>query len=152
MSQARAALSILMAEDDADDRVLMRDAFRDSGVEVELDFVPDGVELMARLNALVDAPGGKLPDLLLLDLNMPRMDGREALHAIREHDGLKHLPVIILTTSRARLDILASYQLGANSFVTKPSRFEELIAVLRSLERYWTDIVQLPTEKQGNEE
>ena len=152
MSQARAALSILMAEDDADDRVLMRDAFRDSGVEVELEFVPDGVELMARLNALIDAPDGERPDLLLLDLNMPRMDGREALHAIREHDGLKHLPVIILTTSRARLDILASYQLGANSFVTKPSRFEELIAVLRSLERYWTDIVQLPTEKQGSGE
>jgi len=149
MTSNRTALSILMAEDDADDRILLRDAFRDSGVEVNLDFVPDGVELMARLNALLDDPDGKLPDLLLLDLNMPRMDGREALHAIREHDGLKHLPVVILTTSRARLDILASYQLGANSFVTKPSRFDELIAVLRSLERYWMEIVQLPTEKRG---
>ena len=146
MSQARAALSILMAEDDADDRVLMRDAFRDSGVEVELEFVPDGVELMARLNALIDAPDGELPDLLLLDLNMPRMDGREALHAIREHDGLKHLPVIILTTSTAELDIRVSYQLGANSYVTKPRRFDELIAVLRSLERYWMDIARLPSD------
>ena len=152
MMKDHATLSILMAEDDADDRILLSDAFRDSGVDVALEFVPDGVELMARLQRLLDDPHSKLPDLLLLDLNMPRMDGREALHAIREHDGLKHLPVIILTTSRARLDILASYQLGANSFVTKPSRFEELIAVLRSLERYWTDIVQLPTEKQGSGE
>lgn len=151
MTPTRTTLSILMAEDDIDDQVLLRDAFRDSGVEVELEFVPDGVELMARLNAILDAPTGKLPDLLLLDLNMPRMDGREALQAIREHDGLKHLPVIVLTTSRARLDILASYQLGANSFVTKPSRFEDLITILRSLERYWMDIVQLPSARKGQD-
>lgn len=149
MMKDRATLSVLMAEDDADDRVLLADAFRDSGVEVTLDFVLDGVELMAHLNGILGDPGRKLPDLLLLDLNMPRMDGREALQAIREHAGLKHLPVIILTTSRARIDILASYQLGANSFVTKPSRFDDLIAVLRSLERYWMDIVQLPSEKSG---
>ncbi|MGP1664867.1 MAG: response regulator [Rhodanobacter sp.] len=147
----RAMLSILMAEDDVDDQVLLRDAFRDSGIDVALEFVPDGVELMARLNHILSAPAEQLPDLLLLDLNMPRMDGREALHAIREHEGLKHLPVIVLTTSQARLDILASYQLGANSFVTKPRRFEDLIAILRSLERYWIDIVQLPSRKEGQE-
>ena len=145
MMKDHATLSILMAEDDADDRILLSDAFRDSGVDVALEFVPDGVELMARLQRLLDDPHSKLPDLLLLDLNMPRMDGREALHAIREHAGLKHLPVIVLTTSRAQLDILASYRLGANSFVTKPNRFDDLISVLRSLERYWMDIVQLPS-------
>ncbi len=148
MMKDHATLSILMAEDDADDRILLSDAFRDSGVDVALEFVPDGVELMARLQRLLDDPHSKLPDLLLLDLNMPRMDGREALHAIREHAGLKHLPVIVLTTSRAQLDILASYRLGANSFVTKPNRFDDLISVLRSLQSYRMDIVQLPSQSQ----
>jgi CheY-like chemotaxis protein len=146
MTQMQGSLSILVAEDDADDRVLLADAFAESGVVVSLDFVSDGVELMQRL-ALRDADVNLgLPDLLLLDLNMPRMDGREALRAIREHERLRHLPVIILTTSKAELDIRVSYQLGANSYVTKPRRFDELIAVLRSLERYWMDIVQLPSD------
>jgi CheY-like chemotaxis protein len=146
MTQMQGSLSILVAEDDADDRVLLADAFAESGVVVALDFVADGVELMQRL-ALRDADASQgLPDLVLLDLNMPRMDGREALRAIREHERLRHLPVIILTTSKAELDIRVSYQLGANSYVTKPRRFDELIAVLRSLERYWMDIVQLPSD------
>lgn len=146
MTKLHGSLSILMAEDDADDRVLLADAFAESGVVVALDFVSDGVELMQRL-ALRDGDVSLgLPDLVLLDLNMPRMDGREALRAIREHERLRHLPVIILTTSSAELDIRVSYQLGANSYVTKPRRFDELIAVLRSLERYWMDIVQLPSD------
>ncbi|MFK2905631.1 response regulator [Dyella ginsengisoli] len=146
MTQMQGSLSILVAEDDADDRVLLADAFAESGVVVALDFVTDGVELMQRL-ALRDSDVNLgLPDLVLLDLNMPRMDGREALRAIREHERLRHLPVIILTTSKAELDIRVSYQLGANSYVTKPRRFDELIAVLRSLERYWMDIVQLPSD------
>lgn len=146
MTQLQGSLSILVAEDDADDRVLLADAFAESGVAVALDFVADGVELMERLARRdADVTLG-LPDLVLLDLNMPRMDGREALRAIREHEELRHLPVIILTTSKAELDIRVSYQLGANSYVTKPRRFDELIAVLRSLERYWMDIVQLPSD------
>jgi CheY-like chemotaxis protein len=145
MTQLQGALSILVVEDDADDRVLLADAFNESGVPVSLDFVTDGVEAMAWLERHDAQPDLRLPDLLLLDLNMPRMDGRETLRAIREHERLRHLPVIILTTSRAELDIRLSYQLGANSYVTKPRRFDELIAVLRSLERYWMDIVQLPS-------
>lgn len=147
MTQMHGSLTILVAEDDADDRVLLADAFADSGVVVSLDFVTDGVELMERL-ARRDADANAnlgLPDLVLLDLNMPRMDGREALRAIREHERLRHLPVIILTTSNAELDIRVSYQLGANSYVTKPRRFDELTAVLRSLERYWMDIARLPS-------
>lgn len=145
MTQMHGSLTILVAEDDADDRVLLADAFADSGVVVSLDFVTDGVELMERL-ARRDADANLgLPDLVLLDLNMPRMDGREALRAIREHERLRHLPVIILTTSNAELDIRVSYQLGANSYVTKPRRFDELTAVLRSLERYWMDIARLPS-------
>jgi two-component system, response regulator len=146
MTQLHGSLSILVAEDDADDRVLLADAFAESGVVVTLDFVADGVELMEYLvRCDADASHG-LPDLVLLDLNMPRMDGREALRAIREHERLRHLPVIILTTSKAELDICVSYQLGANSYVTKPRRFDELIAVLRSLERYWMDIARLPSD------
>ncbi|MDE1895039.1 MAG: response regulator [Pseudomonadota bacterium] len=144
MMQGHGAINILMAEDDADDRVLFADAFRDSGVEVALDFVGDGVELLQRLQGLLDDRASALPELLLLDLNMPRMDGREALRAIREHAGLKHLPVIMMTTSSSRLDIMVSYQLGANSYVTKPRRYDELIAVLQSLEHYWMETVQLP--------
>jgi CheY-like chemotaxis protein len=139
-------MSILVAEDDADDRVLLADAFAESGVVVTLDFVPDGVELLAYLTRHDADPSLGLPDLVLLDLNMPRMDGREALRSIREHERLRHLPVIILTTSTAELDIRVSYQLGANSYVTKPRRFDELIAVLRSLERYWMDIARLPSD------
>lgn len=146
MTQLHGSMSILVAEDDADDRVLLADAFAESGVVVTLDFVPDGVELLAYLARHDADPSLGLPDLVLLDLNMPRMDGREALRAIREHERLRHLPVIILTTSTAELDIRVSYQLGANSYVTKPRRFDELIAVLRSLERYWMDIARLPSD------
>ena len=147
MMQAHGAIKILMAEDDADDRVLFADAFRESGVDVELEFVGDGVELLQYLNVLLADPRRVLPELLLLDLNMPRMDGRDALRAIREHPGLKHLPVIMMTTSRSELDIMVSYQLGANSYVTKPRRYDELIAALQSLEHYWMQTVQLPSPR-----
>lgn len=150
MTQVRGLLSLLVAEDDADDRVLLGDAFAESGVDVSLDFVADGVELMERLETLDSQPGPSLPDLVLLDLNMPRMDGREALRAIRENERLRHLPVIVLTTSRAEMDIRVSYQLGANSYVSKPRRFDELITVLRSLERYWMEVVQLPSDGRGD--
>lgn len=146
MTQLQGTLSILVAEDDADDRILLADAFAESGVSVSLDFATDGVELIERLLWRDAEPHVTLPDLVLLDLNMPRMDGRESLRAMREHPRLRHLPVIILTTSSAELDIRLSYQLGANSYVTKPRRFDELIAVLHSLERYWMDIVQLPSD------
>ena len=145
--QVHGAINILMAEDDADDRVLFADAFRESGVNVELEFVGDGVELLQHLKDLLADPGRALPELLLLDLNMPRMDGREALRAIREHPGLKHLPVIMMTTSSSQLDIMVSYQLGANSYVTKPRRYDELITVLQSLEHYWMETVQLPSAR-----
>lgn len=149
MMQVRGAISILMAEDDADDRILIGDAFLESGVDIALEFVDDGVELMQCLAAVLEDRRRRLPDLVLLDLNMPRMDGREALRAIRGNAALRHLPVIVLTTSRAELDILVSYQLGANSFVTKPSGYEELIAVLRSIERYWFETARLPSAGHG---
>lgn len=147
MVQEHGAINILMAEDDADDRVLFADAFRESGVDVALNFVGDGVELLQYLRDVLASDGQALPELLLMDLNMPRMDGREALRAIRADPGLKHLPVIMVTTSRAELDIMVSYQLGANSYVTKPRRYDELIAVLRSLEHYWMETVQLPVAR-----
>lgn len=150
MMQMHGAINILMAEDDADDRILFADAFRESGVDVALEFVADGVELLQALKNMLASPGPALPELVLMDLNMPRMDGREALRAIRQHPGLKHLPVIMMTTSRAELDIMVSYQLGANSYVTKPRRYDQLVAVLQSLEHYWMETVQLPVACRGD--
>ncbi|TAL86524.1 MAG: response regulator [Rhodanobacter sp.] len=152
MTQVCDTITILMAEDDMDDRLLFKEAFNESWAEVALEFVDDGVELMQRLEDLFADRPRRLPDLLLLDLNMPRMDGREALQAIREHSGLKHLPVIIFTTSRAELDVLISYQLGANSYVTKPNRYDELVQLLRSMELYWTETVELPSDRHGDVE
>lgn len=152
MTQVCDTITILMAEDDMDDRLLFKEAFNESWAEVSLEFVDDGVELMQRLEDLFADRHRQLPDLLLLDLNMPRMDGREALQAIRDHSGLKHLPVIIFTTSRAELDVLISYQLGANSYVTKPNHYDELVQVLRSMELYWTETVELPSDRHGDVE
>lgn len=152
MTQVCDTITILMAEDDMDDRLLFKEAFNESWAEVSLEFVDDGVELMQRLEDLFADRHRQLPDLLLLDLNMPRMDGREALQAIRDHSGLKHLPVIIFTTSRAELDVLISYQLGANSYVTKPNRYDELVQLLRSMELYWTETVELPSDRHGDVE
>jgi len=138
--------TILVAEDDADDCLLMQDAFTESGFNGVVRFVGDGEELMDRLlhrgrHANTDSPR---PDLILLDLNMPRKDGREALAEIRRHAEFSRLPVVIFTTSRADTDISRVYELGANSFVTKPAAFDALISTVKSITGYWFGIVELP--------
>jgi CheY-like chemotaxis protein len=137
---------ILMADDDADDRLLTRDAMRESHLGNPFREVQDGQELMDYLRrkgkyATADAPR---PGLILLDLNMPRMDGREALELIKKDPDLRSIPVIILTTSKTEEDILRSYGLGANSFITKPVTFDGLVEIVRALDSYWFNIVQLP--------
>ena len=137
---------ILVAEDDADDCRLMQDAFTESGFNGVVRFVGDGEELMDRLlhrgrHANTDSPR---PDLILLDLNMPRKDGREALAEIRRHSEFCRLPVVIFTTSKADTDISRVYELGANSFVTKPAAFDTLISTVKSITSYWFGIVELP--------
>ncbi len=144
-------ITILMAEDDADDRLMVKDAFEESHVANELYFVEDGVELLAYLrrqgkySSLDTFPA---PDLILLDLNMPRKDGRESLQEIKADPDLRHLPVVVLTTSKAEEDILRTYDLGAAGYITKPVTFEGLIEVVKMLGKYWFEIVELPIDRE----
>lgn len=135
---------IVVAEDDEDDRILTAAALEESHFANPVDFVADGEELMTYLRR-DDQP---LPALILLDWNMPRKGGREVLHEIRQDDSLRHLPVIVLTTSQQEEDVRQSYMLGANSFITKPVTFEGLVAIMNMVYRYWFQVVQLPLERQ----
>ncbi len=144
------AITLLIAEDDPDDRLMVEEAWRESLLANDLYFVEDGEELMDYLKHRgkyaggVDAPR---PGLILLDLNMPKKDGREALKEIKADPDLRCIPVVVLTTSKAEEDIVRSYDTGANSFITKPVTFEALVEVLKVLRKYWLEIVQLPTHK-----
>lgn len=145
-------ITILMAEDDPDDRELAREAFVESRLINDLRFVESGDELLDYLKrrGAYSAPGAApTPGLVLLDLNMPGMDGREALERIKSDPDLRHIPVVVMTTSRAEEDVLRSYQHGANSYITKPVSFEGLGVVVRMLERYWLQIVDLPPGSGG---
>ena len=141
---------ILMAEDDADDRLLVKDALSECGLSDNLRFVEDGEDLMDYLlcRGKHSAPdAAPRPGLILLDLNMPRKDGREALLEIKADPALRPIPVIVLTTSKAEEDIVRSYDLGASGFITKPVTFEGLVDVMKTLGRYWLSIVELPQER-----
>lgn len=138
-------ITILMAEDDADDRLLVKDAFQESHVANDLHFVENGVELLDYLRGqgkYKDAD--HFPDLILLDLNMPRKDGREALQEIKADPRLRHIPVVVLTTSKAEEDILRSYDIGAAGYITKPVTFKALVEAVKGLSEYWVQIVKLP--------
>lgn len=145
-------ITILMAEDDADDRLMVKDAFQESRVFNRLHFVTDGVELLEFLRhegRFADLRKFPTPDLILLDLNMPRKDGREALQEIKADLALRHIPTVVLTTSKAEEDILRSYDIGAASYITKPVTFEALVEIIRGLGDYWVQIVKLPPRKTG---
>ncbi len=140
-------ITILMAEDDPDDRQMTREAFAESHLKNDLRFVEDGVELLdylCRRGKYVDPASSPYPGLLLLDLNMPRMDGREALREIKKDPLLKSLRVIILTTSKAEEDIHRSYDLSATSYISKPVTLAALIEVVKTVGKYWLEIVELP--------
>ena len=145
--QARQPVPILMAEDDEDDRLLAQDAFNESCLTNPLFFVKDGEELLdylyhrGRYTATEKFP---MPGLILLDLNMPRKDGREALQEIKNDPNLKQIPIVILTTSQEEEDIIRSYSLGVSSFITKPVTFEQLVEVIQCIGHYWFEIVVLP--------
>lgn len=141
-------ITILMADDDADDRMLTRDALEESRVMNDLYFVEDGEELMDYLNRrgkYADPAPAPRPGLILLDLNMPRKDGREALREIKADPNLRRIPIVIMTTSKAEEDVYRSYDLGANSFITKPVTFERLVELMRTLGQYWIEFVELPS-------
>ena len=145
-------LSILMAEDDPDDRLLTAQAFRNQSIASDLHFVEDGEELLDYLHhrgKFIAKNSSPRPGLILLDLNMPRKDGREALAEIKADPDLKSIPVIVLTTSKAEEDILRCYDNGANSYITKPVSFTALANAVKVLWAYWFEIVRLPTVSQG---
>lgn len=149
MSSEVRTITILMADDDPDDRLLAAEALRESRVANDLRFVEDGEQLLdylRRRGRWADPALSPRPGVVLLDLNMPRMDGREALAAIKADPALRRIPIVVLTTSRAEADVLRSYDLGANSFITKPVTFGGLVDAMRVMGRYWIEIVQLPPE------
>ena len=142
-------ITILLADDDEEDRMLAADALAESRVVNDFRFVEDGDELLDYLyhrGRYSDAEQFPTPGLILLDLNMPRKDGREALREIKANPDLRRIPIVVLTTSKAEEDIYRTYDLGANSFITKPVSFEGLVRVMRDIRRYWIEIVELPPE------
>jgi CheY-like chemotaxis protein len=149
MIPPRPPITILMAEDDPDDRLMTQEAFNECRLGNPLRFVTDGEQLMDYLHRrgeFADETRHPMPGLILLDLNMPRKDGREALREIKADPELRKIPVVILTTSKAEEDVSASYRDGANSFITKPVSFAALIDVVQALGKYWLQIVDLPAE------
>jgi two-component system, response regulator len=143
----RSTVVILMADDDADDRQMTKEALIESRLANDLHFVEDGVMLMDYLRgrgAYTKPGSAPRPGVILLDLNMPRKDGREALREIKADPDLRAIPVVVMTTSKAEEDIARSYELGANSYITKPVTFDGLVEVVRALGRYWFEIVELP--------
>ena len=135
---------ILLVEDSPGDARLTREAFADARLDVRLSTVRDGEEAMAFLRRQGDYTEAPRPDLVLLDLNMPRKNGREVLEEIRSDDDLRHLPVVVLTTSNADRDILDCYRHWANCYVVKPMDFERFMEVVQCIENFWLSIVRLP--------
>lgn len=142
-SAARELRRILVADDDPDDRELIAEAFRESGFEGNVEFAFDGRELVERLGADARA-GHPLPQLVLLDLNMPRLDGVGVLATLRETNATRALPVVMLTTSGAQHDIAECFRHGANSYCTKPLDFRGLVALATDIERWWFKVSRLP--------
>ena len=142
-------IRIVVADDDPDDQLLITEALRESRLANGIDLVDDGVELMDYLKGrepYAERAGSPLPGLILLDLNMPRKDGREALAEIKGDPELRRIPITVLTTSEAEEDILRTYDLGVNSFIVKPVTFEKLAATLQAVTDYWFQIVRLPPD------
>jgi CheY-like chemotaxis protein len=146
-------VSILMAEDDPDDRLLTQEAVREAKLTNEINFVEDGEELMEYLKSsgeYADKSKYPKPRLILLDLNMPKKDGREALKEIKADPKLRCIPIVVLTTSKAEEDILRTYDLGVSGYITKPVLFDDLIEVMKVIGKYWFEIVELPPNGNGN--
>ena len=147
MSKNAKPVVFLMADDDPDDRLLIKEAFQESLITNSIYFVEDGVELMDYLHhreQFNNSDHAPRPDLILLDLNMPRKDGREALAEIKSDPHLRYIPVVVLTTSKAEEDIMRSYDIGAAGYITKPVTFDGLVEAIKGLKRYWVQIVRLP--------
>lgn len=141
-------VAILMADDDADDRLMVKDAFADNHIINPIVFVEDGEQLIEYLfrTGRFEGSTHSLPGMILLDLNMPKIDGREALNKIKSSHLHRHIPVIVFTTSKAQEDTIRMYKSGVNSFIVKPVTYHGLVEVIGVLGKYWLDVVSLPEE------
>ncbi len=140
---------ILMADDDEDDRMLTAEALEESRLFNMIHFVKDGEEAMdylLRRGTYTDPKVSPRPGIIFLDLNMPKKDGREVLRDIKANPQLRQIPVVVLTTSKAETDIYRSYDLGANTYITKPVTFESMVDVMKTLGKFWFTVVELPPE------
>ncbi|MCP4583156.1 MAG: response regulator [candidate division Zixibacteria bacterium] len=146
-------ITIVLAEDDPDDRLMATEALEESRLANDLHIVENGEELMDYLNhrgKYAELDNWNIPGLILLDLNMPKKDGREALKEIKADPALRRIPIVVLTTSDEEEDIFRTYDLGVNSFITKPVSFESLVEIMKTLRLYWFEIVELPFQKGGD--
>jgi CheY-like chemotaxis protein len=144
-----APIEVLLVEDSPGDVRLTREAFKDAKVLINLNVASDGVEAMAFLNREGNNANAPRPDLILLDLNLPKKDGREVLAELKESPALKSIPVVILTTSASEADIHGSYQHHANSYITKPVDLDGFLKVVRSIDSFWLTVVKLPRETRS---
>ena len=151
MEMKKKSITILMADDDADDRLMAQEALEEARLKNVIKFVEDGEELMdylKRRGKYVNPDSSPRPGLILLDLNMPKKSGREALEEIKSDDDLRCIPIVVMTTSKEEEDIVRSYNLGVNSYITKPVSFVSLVDVMKALSQYWFEIVSLPPNSQ----
>jgi CheY-like chemotaxis protein len=151
MPRDKKTVIILIADDDPDDRLMIKEALTEKRLANPLHFVEDGEELMDYLyhRGKYSTPNSQqLPGLILLDLNMPKKDGREALREIKSDPVLRRIPVVVLTTSKMKEDILRAYNLGVNSFITKPVSFDALVDIMQTITKYWLEIVELPVNEE----
>ena len=147
LSKSGTAINILLVEDNPGDVRLTKEAMRDSKVRNNMEVVMDGVEALAFLHKNGPFSGSFRPDLILLDLNLPLKSGLEVLQEIKATENLKRIPVVILTTSQAEKDIIKSYDLHANAYITKPVDLDQFIAVVKAIEGFWLEIVKLPPDE-----
>src|ERR1700733_2334345 len=152
MSNSGRAMTVLVADDDEDDRTFIRRAWAKERALEALRFVEDGAELtdyLTRVGKYSDPASSPRPCMILLDLNMPRKDGREALKEIKADPDLRQIPIVVLTTSQDDEDVSGSYNLGANSFISKPRTFTALVDIIQALGKYWVDVVALGPANTG---
>jgi len=149
MEEMRGPIEVLLVEDNPADVRLAKEAFQNNKVSVHLNVVGDGVEAMAFLYRKGKYENAPRPDLILLDLNLPRKDGREVLEEVKGDEGLKRIPTVILTTSTAEQDILRTYNSHANCFITKPVDFDQFLTVVKTIENFWLTVVKLPGGGSG---
>jgi len=144
MNMAGKVIDVLLVEDDPGDVLMTQEAFEHNKVANRLSVVPDGVSAMEFLRKEGEHEGAPTPDLILLDLNLPKMDGREVLEALKGDESLRRIPVVVLTTSEAEEDVVRSYSLHANAYVTKPVDFDRFIEVVRQIDEFFVEVVRLP--------